>query len=766
MKRERTLTFLLIVEAAIFIFLLARSFGKQDIIQINSASGTLADSSAAQENGEEQTIFSKNLSVKPTAYDVTVKYTSVTDMSDPDKKSHGDVTGSVSFSLDRQGIWSNPLYLTDGLTEGKTRIWAVTWTSVDDLEMDINYGGKGQLTIKSVTLRENMIFRFTKLIGIILLSVLVNLVYMFFSGNFFTQVTAEKKMIILALTGTVIFSSLLALGSNFYRGDDLIFHLHRIVSLSDALKSGNIPQRIQLTSLHGYGYASPLFYGEIFLLIPASLYLACIPLQMCYQIYVILINLFTCLITYWCIKKIVRDKWLAVTGSFLYTCSAYRLTNVYQRCAVGEYTAMAFLPLVFYGFYHLYMKQDEASYRLKDYLPLVLGLSGVIQTHTLSVEMTAVLVFVFLIFHLRQTFRVRRFLALLKTVILTFLLNAWFIVPMAYSLRQPLKVTNREPHIGGWTIDPARMFSLQDPGGHHLTLGFSLLIGIVLYLVIRIQHRTWKIGTGEMQALDAAEGLGILTVFFVLPYCQWDNIYNVSTRLGKVFGTVQFTWRFFEFASVLLVFGLCMALVIFKRNTSSMLYRALMIGVTACTVLFASDFMSQIVMQGKKSALGDAPNFYCYYMDNSETNPNSILAPIGIGDYVVTREYMPANMDPQVVNQDNITAPAGVKVSSYRTDGNTRRMYVRNKGKESADIIIPLMYYYNYHAYLDDGSEAAVSMGEDKRVQITIPANYSGTVSVRYIEPVSWRLSEIITLLTVASLVVYAAVEGRRNEKE
>ena len=52
-------------------------------------------------------------------------------------------------------------------------------------------------------------------------------------------------------------------------GDDIAFHLQRLDALSQEFRLGvdlsDFPFRVYTTTLDGYGYGSPLFYGDIFL---------------------------------------------------------------------------------------------------------------------------------------------------------------------------------------------------------------------------------------------------------------------------------------------------------------------------------------------------------------------------------------------------------------------------------------------------------------------------------------------------------------------
>ena len=129
--------------------------------------------------------------------------------------------------------------------------------------------------------------------------------------------------------------------------------MQRIAAMAAELSYGQFPVRLTTTTLNGYGYASPLCYCELFLLLPALLYNLWLPLRTCYQVYLFAVTLATCLIAYFSFAKITASRRLGLLGALLYTLSAYRLTCVYTRAAVGEFTAMAFFPLV----RHLHQRQ-------------------------------------------------------------------------------------------------------------------------------------------------------------------------------------------------------------------------------------------------------------------------------------------------------------------------------------------------------------------------------------------------------------------------
>ncbi len=100
-------------------------------------------------------------------------------------------------------------------------------------------------------------------------------------------------------------------------------------------------------------------YSDVFLYPAAVLRILGFSLQTSYKVYVASITAATVGITFYALRKMFRSDCAALLGTALYTLSFYRLTNVFVRAAVGEYTAMAFLPLVVYGLWRIYRQSCQ-----------------------------------------------------------------------------------------------------------------------------------------------------------------------------------------------------------------------------------------------------------------------------------------------------------------------------------------------------------------------------------------------------------------------
>ena len=79
-------------------------------------------------------------------------------------------------------------------------------------------------------------------------------------------------------------------------------------------------------------------------------------------------------------------------------------------------------------------------------------------------------------------------------------------------------------------------------------------------------------------------------------------------------------------------------------------------------------------------------------------------------------------------------------------------------------VEIPLFLYKGYHAYADSGEEMQCVYGENNVIRVLIPANFEDTVSVRFISPVLWRVSEAVSLVAWIVILVYGIGSVRKRK--
>jgi hypothetical protein len=124
---------------------------------------------------------------------------------------------------------------------------------------------------------------------------------------------------------------------------DSVFHLTRIEGLANTLLSGGqFPVRIQSFWLADHGYPVSLFYGDLFLYIPAFFRIIGFPIITAYKMFALIVILAAAAITFYSLNRCTKNTYAALMGSVLYLMSPYWLYNIYNRMAVGEYLGMSF----------------------------------------------------------------------------------------------------------------------------------------------------------------------------------------------------------------------------------------------------------------------------------------------------------------------------------------------------------------------------------------------------------------------------------------
>lgn len=688
-------------------------------------------------------IESAPLALRPGMYEMKAVYNSYLYDLDNGGGNCDDLTGVIQIiSEDNQSkIRYNELSLNDGMDDKMDRFYVRSLTKISDVQLKVVFNGLGELYLSKIEIYELPVWRVIRLLGIILLFTFIDFCYYYF----FTENKFKNKKIVAGLIITIVFSSLPLFTDFLFYGHDINFHIARILSLAQGIQSGNWISPIQTEMLNGHGYAAPLFYSQLFLYIPAILYVLSVPLYMCYKVYAFLINVVTCFVCYGSIKGMTKNKEIALIGTFLYTASAYRIANMYVRAAVGEYTAMVFFPLLVYGFAKIYTKEEE-KLTWRDGLPVVFGLTGLIQCHILSCELAALFIIILCVTLLKETFRLKRFITLCMTAIMTFMLNIGFIIPFLSSMTMNIRVNNKTYQMeeqGTYLMQVLGTFMTS--GGESvdgmlnempLTIGMALTIGMLLFLICCAKKYEWKI---EKENIELR--VGIICMFFAtasivmsLKFIPWDSLDNISELIARVFKMVQFPWRYLATATVFSLFATVMALKLLST------YKGKKIMCIAGGSMIAATIM----------CIG------LFYMEFGNSNGTiTVYSVPDKGGYTGFGEYMLEETREGDYNWRNIdTDYSAVGISDYTYKDGVTNFNCINVSDVEQNIIVPLIKYDNYHAYDANNKELELTMGDNNRLGVIVPANYSGSVMIEYVIPTVWKVSYIISVIVFAGIIV------------
>ena len=630
--------------------------------------------------------------------------------------------------------------------------------AADDITIEVTYSGKGTLSVSEIGIHETSNYYKRTIVYALFLCAFLVLAYVFYYSS------AEKRKIIFSL-GAIFAASCYPLMTDYMIvGHDLPFHLLRIEGIYQGLLQGDFPVKVHPVWANGYGYAVGIFYGDAFLYLPAFLRIMGFSIQSAYKYFAAFMNLGTVLISYFCFKKIFKSTKTGLAGCLIYTFSVYRLADMYTRAAVGEYTAMMILPVVFYGFYKIFTETDLKKHWFKYASIVAIGLTGILQSHVLSCEMLAVFILLACLILIKKVVKPFTFLSLASGAVLTLLMNLGFLVPFL-DYYDSIHISSEE--WGTYSIQNKGMFPVQllglmqrTTGGswaaisgvnnevaYPLGLVITLCVGLFLYLVLCCNED--KNNPLRKPAILCCV-LGGLALFMSSCFFPWDALAATGTLMNKLIINLQFPWRFLSIATILLTVPACYALANIGKYISSRTSSAIM-AVLATTLIVSTGW---------------------YYYDFVYTmEPYRVYETYELNSMnMYSYEYLPANTNPDEIKRGKIICSDGTSYSQYYKEG-TNITCIATANSTGGTIDFPLNYYHDYVCRdLNTGEELTVEAGYNNMVRVNLPSNYNGQFRISFKEPIHWRASEIVSLITLLAVAIafsypYLSTKLKRTKK-
>ena len=123
------------------------------------------------------------------------------------------------------------------------------------------------------------------------------------------------------------------------------------------------------------------------------------------------------------VLKVTNRKSIATISALLYISAPYKMSNIFDRNAVGEYTAFVFIPMVFEGIYNI-------LYSYKKSFLLCIGIIGLVLSHTISTIYTAIFAIIFLLINIDKLGKWNVWKRFITNAIVALLVCMFYIVPL------------------------------------------------------------------------------------------------------------------------------------------------------------------------------------------------------------------------------------------------------------------------------------------------------------------------------------------------
>ncbi len=683
-------------------------------------------------------IIYENISLKPGVYRVGLQY-------DADK----DYAGVCNVLLETdnpRAVFTNGEHLYAGLGSTGYQLWL--FEATDNLQIMVSYGGEGSLSTRDLVIANTG--QLWTIIAVLVMGFAVAgmLLIFYIEYDKCYKVSPRTKAVIIFLALITLAASWAQLRNSVLSGADLTYHLQRIEGVKDALSTGQFPVRIEPKWMYNHGYADAVFYCNTFLYLPAFLRLAGFTVTISYNIFCIALNLATAWIAWYVFDRIFQDYRIGLMCSALYTLSFIRIYKLAIVGAVGEGSAITFLPLIFYGLYRIFTEDVKSEQYKTAWLPVAFGYAGVIQCHVLTCEITAFLTIVICLVCIRKVLCKPVFGALVKGALGAAGLSLWYLVPfLDYYMTQNMHIR----HVAGRTIQERGLYPAQlllnswsedleawlvEKGLEHVEagcVGTLFLVAVIVFVILwlcgclrnlpKALHRT-----GRLSVI-----LACILMLMSMRIFPWNEIQASSDIAASLVSSLQFPNRFLGWATVFLcmVFGVC--IYTFCNQKSRITYTIGTI-LTVLSVTTGSVYLIHQALQNQDS----------FMLHNEES--------MGYG-YISGAEYLVEGTDQSLLTFAGPVPGESVRADNYVKNGLKASLYCINEGAEESYVDVPILLYKGYHAYGADGGELPVQDGNNHLVRVTLPGNYEGAVAIQFESPWYWRLAELITVITVVAVV-------------
>ena len=601
----------------------------------------------------------------------------------------------------------------------------------------------GIFTLGTVQIRQDMVYAWACVLGWLLLAVLLDVFLLLtVPGSPLAVKDAELGACLWVLGAVAVLTCAPVLANNGgTQGSDWAFHLSRIEGIAQGLREGQFPVRIYSMAKDGYGYAPSLFYGEILLYFPAILRLLGMSVQGAYHTYVLVMQLVTAGVTFFSLRQIFRHNKTALVGSALYMMSTYHLFKIYTLTAVGEYTAMAFLPLIPAALCLLYGETlPNKKQRRTALAELVIAFGMLLQIHMLTLEMAVLFTALFCLLNARRTFTKPVLLTWLKAVALVVLLNLWFLLPFltlmvsgGYSNMYTGTAESGGQMVKNSGLRLNELFGWQES---HNDLGPELLAGglVMVWCWLSLRDKQ-KPARRDLNLGLWAVGLGTFACWMSTNTFPWQAVGRLPL-VGRILTAIQFPGRYLSLATLLLLLAALCGISALRRSGYARPVAVLLLGVSVFGMaLFFRD------EQAKSSNV---------YLGDSGQLIYSEYKKFNVGWYF-DGLYLPDGAQ-ETQNGFASTVPVTtVDVADIQQENGVTTVTCTNATAETQHAELPLLYYPGYTVL--DG-QGITFKTENGLVGITVPANYSGTIRVAFREPKRWLLADLVSLLTLVVLAV------------
>ena len=556
----------------------------------------------------------------------------------------------------------------------------------------------------------------------------------------------------------IIAASLIAaiplINLRIYGTDDGYVHMLRIFGMEQILKEQNFPPFIYSKFANGFGYAINLFYSPIVTYGPLFFRIFGLHYYTCLKLFAYSTILISCFTMYNFLYEVSKKREIAIPGALIYAFIPYRLETIFNRFAIGEFTAYIFFPMLFHGLFNL-LKGDG-----KKHYYIAIAAIGLILTHTISTEYSAIFALLYIVFNFKQLKNKGVIRKIAINVIFILAITTFFTVPLMehkilgnYVIFNSKSMKSLPSDVQNSTIKISQLFKdIGEVNGVSFKVGIPLIILMLLGIVsykkmdknIKSEYITF--------AVIAMISLAMVTKLF-----PW-------IIMPKILTTLQFAWRmlaFFEFAlSIICAINLYYFIDIIckksSKNSKDTKVHTKTENLYNMLLLFAIIVIITSMMKIDYNYSYEKEKFLTDEEYETKINEKNSI-------WSINREYLPEKVDVKKLGTSYLDYREN---RVYVLDGNSTITNEKKKGlqlefdienyKANTILELPYTYYLGYTVTTEQNEKIQMFESDNGMLAIKLDENIeSAHITVKYTGTIIEKVSYLISAISVITFVGY-----------
>lgn len=540
--------------------------------------------------------------------------------------------------------------------------------------------------------------------------------------------TKYKQLTVIGISLLLAFLYLLPFGimKGVLYGDDLHFHLDRILGLANIFESP-----VNFKTFYNSGQGINFFYPYVTYYPFYLIFTVVKSLWVSWYLYLYGVTVATIMIAFYSGKGISKSEKVGWFFAIVYTFSTYRSYNILQRFATGEILAFTFLPLIFYGFYEI----SKGNYK-KWYL-LSFGMICLMYSHVLSVFMVSILLGILMLVTLFfWDNKIQRILSLLKAAGLTLLATSFVYLPMFEQYRYTKISSPFTAPLNTQTL------TLQEFLYGNIENVLNRQLGVFFWVLLILVVLAFKKMTKTNRLLFF---ISLILIVMTTRLMNWDVLNQTPLAF------IQFPWRLNTYVTLFICYLAAVALKNIDLKTINLLLM-MMFAFHAGSVIRDAKHLAEHPVQRPWGELSDRRNYY--ELTHAVFVPDYTNAVLGISTNI-------DNNDPRWKIVHNEVYLNQKMVKSDKSYSDSKAIFkINNKTQQSAVVYLPVYRYKGQSVYLD-GQKIPSQLSPLSSTEIKMPKG-KHTVLVSYSYTFIAKLSVFISVFG-ASLLIWVYYKNKNK---